>query len=83
MLDTYRGGYKKALLDLRNLLNNPDFIQHGKTKKQMKTLFTSMLDLLLTDQDVFDRMLTYGYPVCVITKECECKPERFYRRNIN
>lgn len=76
LLDTYRGGYKKALLDLRNLLENPALSENCKSKKQFLTLVTSMLNLLLTDPLTFDHMLEYGEFVCKITPQCECKPIR-------
>ena len=74
MLDTYRGGYKKALLDLRNLLENQVFGANCKSKKQFSTLVKSMLNLLLTDPLTFDHMLEYGEFVCKITPDQVCKP---------
>ena len=76
MLDTYRGGYKKAMLDLSNLLENPEFGANCKSKKQFSALVKSMLNLLLTDPLTFDHMLEYGELVCKISPNMECKPLR-------
>lgn len=59
MTDTYRGGYKKALLDLRNFVDK-EVISDTKSKKQLKTRITSSLDLLLTDPESLDAFMQYG-----------------------
>lgn len=74
MLDTYRGGYKKALLDLRNLLDTEEFRGVVKSKSQMLTLEKSLLDLLLTDPATLDHMIDYGEIVCRVTPDKHCKP---------
>lgn len=65
MTDTYRGGYKKALLDLRNFMDK-EVISDTKSKKQLKTRITSSLDLLLTDPETLDVFMQYG-------GECSCR----------
>jgi len=78
LLDTYRGGYKKALLDLRGTIES----LHGmygyeiKSKKQFQKLMISFLDLLLADPETLDGMMETGYPTMVITPQCECRPAR-------
>lgn len=74
MLDTYRGGYKKALLDLRGLITSEGFTYTAKSKKQFRNLVESLLTLLLEDPETLDHMLETGVPRCLITKDCICKP---------
>lgn len=76
LLDTYRGGYKKALLDLRNLLDGEAFKSLAKSKSKMLTLEKSLLDLLLTDPATLDHMIKYGEPLCRVTPDMICKPIR-------
>lgn len=76
MLDTYRGGYKKALLDMRNLLDGEAFRSLAKSKSKMLTLEKSLLDLLLTDPASLDYMIRYGEPVCRVAPDMTCKPIR-------
>lgn len=81
LLDTYRGGYKKALLDMRNLLENESFTYQARSKKQFQNLVSSFLDLVLREPEVFESMLETGVPEMMITKGCECRPAReFHKR---
>lgn len=76
MLDTYRGGYKKALLDVRNLLDSVEFTSLAKSKSKLLTLEKSILDLLLSDPPSLEYMMEYGQPVCRIAKDMTVKPIR-------
>ena len=56
MTDKYRGGYKKALLDVRNLLEH-DMVKECKSKKQVVTLCSSLLERLLTTPEELDTFM--------------------------
>lgn len=66
MLDAYRGGYRKALLDVYQLLEHSSdygclFGQiHCKSKKQFVHALSSFLNTALTDPLSFDALLDYG-----------------------
>jgi hypothetical protein len=55
----YRRGYKKALLDIAHLLENHDDF-YLKSKKKYKNFVTSLLRLILTNQELCDKILIYG-----------------------
>jgi hypothetical protein len=55
----YRRGYKKALLDITHLLERYDDY-HLKSKKKYKNFVTSLLRLILTNQELCDKILIYG-----------------------
>ena len=50
MLETYRGGYKKALLDLLNLQEHEMF-KMCKSKKQYQTMIRTLLKQLLENPE--------------------------------
>lgn len=75
-LETYRGGYKKALLDMKNLVENRDVTCIAKSKKQFQNLIISCLDLLLQNPEVLDSMMETGLPEMAITKDCTCLPAK-------
>jgi len=56
MLDTYDGGYRKALLDIDNLLDSLGYIDSMcKSKAQYKTAIKSFLTMLLTSPEDFEK----------------------------
>lgn len=66
MTDTYIGGYKQAILDVANALENLDGIPGAKnsfmkTKKQYIKATKSLLNLLLTNASFRERFMYYGF----------------------
>lgn len=55
-MDTYRGGYKKALLDILEFQNQFSHMINKvcKSKQQYKTMMDSLINLLLTDPEMLD-----------------------------
>ena len=55
MIENYNGGYKKALLDLKNFIQDKSLIDlECKSKKQYKAMLSSLLNLLLTSPEDFE-----------------------------
>ena len=55
MIESYNGGYKKALLDLKVFIEDWKTIdEECKTKKQYKAMLLSLLNLLLTNPEELD-----------------------------
>lgn len=71
MTDGYRGGYKKALLDMREILEKygSDPYEGLKTKKRFLTFERDLLTLLLTDPYALDCFMENGYVDAHITQE--------------
>lgn len=60
MTDTYRGGYKKALLDMRDFIfDDRSYLNNraAKSKKQYRAMLVSLLNLLLTDPCTLDKWM--------------------------
>lgn len=63
MTDTYRGGYKKALLDIFDLIYQPDPIfnpfgsKNVKSKKQYEKQLQSLLHILLSNPTALDSFM--------------------------
>lgn len=55
----YRRGYRKALLDITHLLERYEDC-YLKSKKKYKNFVTSLLRLILTNQELCDKILIYG-----------------------
>ena len=70
MLDTYRGGYKKALVDLLNLQEHEMF-KMCKSKKQYQTMLTSLLEKLLQNPEYLDNFMDDFTVMKVNMKTCE------------
>lgn len=61
MIDNYRGGYKKALLDIYNFMNDYENIyRECKSKKQYRTMVSSLCMLLLKKPEKLDMWMKYG-----------------------
>ncbi len=74
MTDSYRGGYKKALSDVLNVLDKKDnivFDYHCKSKKQYQTAVISLLRVLLSSPGDLDDFMdgTYVFRFNPETKE--------------
>lgn len=54
MTDTYNGGYKKALLDILNILDNQFLFKELKSKKQYDKRLKQLLQLLLNNPIALD-----------------------------
>lgn len=57
MTDTYRGGYKKAILDLRNFLQDADNNLGRTTLKKYRNLIQSSTMTLLQDPKQLDKFM--------------------------
>ena len=63
MTDTYKGGYKKALLDILNYIDNPDPLFHPlgasvcKSKKQYTEQLKRTLTILLSNPLALDNWM--------------------------
>lgn len=68
MTDTYKGGYKKALLDILNLLEYHDFFGYCKSKKQMMTTLKSLLRLCLSSPKMLEILMEKGDIVGVVLR---------------
>lgn len=61
MLDSYRGGYKKALLDIYNFMNGHESIyKECKSKKQYRIMMKSLCMLLLENPEKLDVWMHYN-----------------------
>ena len=60
MTDTYRGGYKKCLLDLHNLFRTINSELKPITLKKYKIAIRSVLMLLMQNPDQLDRFMETG-----------------------
>ena len=62
MLETYRGGYKRALLDVLEYIEgssgSPIYLCRGKN--EIKRMLTSLLHLLLENPEMLETFLDYG-----------------------
>lgn len=76
MTDKYRGGYKKALLDIRNLVEKQEADSFLKGKKQTTTFLRDFITLLLTDYEALDLFMDYGYINARITPDGHVTPLR-------
>ena len=62
MTDSYRGGYKKALLDIMEFLsNNTGLDWYCKSKNQYKNASVSFLKVLLTSPNDLDSFMDGTY----------------------
>jgi hypothetical protein len=59
MTDTYRGGYKKAILDILEMIIKRDD-SHLNSKKKCKNFLSTYLMLLLQNPQVLDSFMQYG-----------------------
>jgi hypothetical protein len=59
MTDTYRGGYKKAILDILEMIVKRDD-SHLNSKKKYKKFLSTYLMLLLQNPQVLDSFMQYG-----------------------
>jgi len=73
MTDTYRGGYKKALLDILEFQdqfsNRLDSV--CRTKKQYKKMMSSLINLLLTNPEMLDIWMEYNFDYVRLNKDYE------------
>lgn len=58
MTDTYRGGYKKALLDIEEVLDSGMF-GYCKTRNQYNKMLKSLINMLLTDPKALETFMSY------------------------
>lgn len=70
MLETYRGGYKKALLDLLNLQEHEMF-KMCKSKKQYQTMIRTLLKQLLENPENLDVFMEGDAVIKVHIATCE------------
>lgn len=70
MLETYRGGYKKALLDLLNLQER-DMFKMCKSKKQYQTMIRTLLKQLLENPENLDVFMEGDTAIEVHIATCE------------
>ena len=77
MLETYRGGYKKALLDLLNLQEHEMF-KMCRSKKQYQTMIKTLLERLLQNPDELDNFMN-GLAIMKFHKE-SCKVVEIRRK---
>lgn len=76
MLDNYRSGYKKALLDILNLITYHDVFNTSlctKTKKQYINLLKSFLSLCLTEPKEFDKLINYADTIGMVVNPKDSK----------
>ena len=57
MTDTYRGGYKKAILDLKNFLQDVDKNLGRTTLNKYRNLIQSFTMTLLQDPEQLDKFM--------------------------
>ena len=60
MTDSYRGGYKKALLDIREFVMCEGVFDKAESKKQTKGVIKLFIDLLLQDPEQLDIFMETG-----------------------
>ena len=71
MTDTYTGGYKKALLDIEEMLKTKMF-GYCRSKKQYEKLLKSFLKRLLQNPDELEKFMDYtGHCAFLISPENE------------
>lgn len=73
MIDNYRGGYFKALLDMRTMLERNQFWIGVKSVKKARKQTVSFLTMLLTSPLTLDKMMQYGSVEFRISPDGECK----------
>ena len=75
MTDTYRGGYKKALLDILEFQDQFSNMINGvcRTKKQYEKMMNSLITLLLTDSEMLDIWMDgiYSFDYVHLNKDYE------------
>lgn len=74
MIDNYRGGYFKALLDVRTTLERNQFWIGVKSVKKARKQTVSFLTMLLSSPLPLDEMMQYGSVEFRISPDGECKP---------
>ena len=70
MLETYRGGYKKALLDLLNLQEHEMF-KVCRSKKQYQTMIKTLLEQLLENPENLDLFMEGNAAIKVHMESCK------------
>lgn len=74
MIDNYRGGYFKALLNVQTMLERDSFWYGVKSVKKARKQTVSFLTMLLSSPLTLDEMMQYGSVEFRISPDGECKP---------
>ena len=74
MIDNYRGGYAKALLDIRTMFEKDSFWIGIKSVKKARKQAVSFLTMLLANPQMLDYFMQYGSVDFAVSVDGECRP---------
>lgn len=58
MTDSYRGGYKKALLDIKTFLKMNGLTKDARSAKKYSLLIRNLINLVLQNPESLDRFMS-------------------------
>jgi len=74
MFDNFRGGYFKALLDIRTMFEKDNFWIGIKSVKKARKQAVSFLTMLLKEPQMLDYFMQYGSIDFAVSVDGECRP---------
>lgn len=75
MTDSYRGGYKKALLDIKTFLEVGEVIRDARSAKKYSLLICNLINLVLQNPESLDRFMSGVFAFKYNPKTMEVKNE--------